>query len=107
MTESDPEPDDSQWLAEVGRRGWVILSKDQRIHQRQIEIAALLSSGAASFILTSAGTSGTDNAIAFTRAMPTIRQFLDKFERPFVATVTGAGVVKMLLTFADLIKKIE
>jgi hypothetical protein len=33
---------DADWLREVGRRGWVVLTKDQRIRRRQAEFQALL-----------------------------------------------------------------
>lgn len=32
---------DVDWLAEVGRRGWVVLSKDERIRRNRIEREAL------------------------------------------------------------------
>ncbi|MDQ3333327.1 MAG: hypothetical protein M3552_22225 [Planctomycetota bacterium] len=106
-TENERELNDSHWLKEVGRRGWVIVSKDQHVHRNQIELAALLSSGSASFILTSGEMTGMDSARAFLRAMPSIHRFLTKFPPPFVATVTASGDVKMFLTHSDLIKKIE
>lgn len=31
---------DVEWLAEVGRRGWVVLSKDERIRRNRIERGA-------------------------------------------------------------------
>jgi hypothetical protein len=37
---------DPVWLSEVGRNGWVLLTKDSRIRYRRNEMQALLSSGA-------------------------------------------------------------
>ena len=45
------DEDDSVWLSAVGERGWVVLTKDQRLRYRPLEIAALRSSGARVFIL--------------------------------------------------------
>ncbi len=33
---------DEEWLAEVGRRGWAVITKDARIRYRQTELAALV-----------------------------------------------------------------
>ena len=32
---------DEVWLAEVGSRGWIVLTKDRRFHNRVLEIAAI------------------------------------------------------------------
>lgn len=32
-----PDCEDSEWLAEVGRRGWVVLTKDAKFRYRQVE----------------------------------------------------------------------
>lgn len=42
---------DEDWLVEVGKRGWVVLSKDGRIERRHLEIEALKSAGVAAFIV--------------------------------------------------------
>lgn len=40
---------DTTWLAEDGKRGWVVLNKDARIRTNQLEREALLSAGVAAF----------------------------------------------------------
>jgi hypothetical protein len=37
----------ADWLAAVGRRGWVVLTKDHHIRTRQSELIALLAAGVA------------------------------------------------------------
>ena len=106
QTEHDPEADDSTWLREVGRRGWVILSKDQHLDRNQIELVALLESGAACFVLTAGSMTGHEMADAFLRAMPSIGKCLEKFPAPFVARLTAAGRVQMHLTQSGLIKRV-
>src|SRR5438876_11762880 len=61
---------DSVWLREVGKKGWVILTKDSRIRYRRNEMEALLSSGARSFVLVSRNLPGTEMAKIFVRALP-------------------------------------
>jgi hypothetical protein len=106
-TEREPEANDETWLREVGKRGWVILSKDQHLHRNQIEISGLLGSGAPSFVLT-AGTMGGDQmAETFIKAMPAIRRFLDRFEPPFLAKISATGRVSLFLSHSDLIKRLD
>jgi hypothetical protein len=47
-----PGTRDAQWLLEVGRRGWVVLTKDLRIRNRGIEIDAIIQGGVRAFVLT-------------------------------------------------------
>lgn len=101
------EAPDAQWLPEVGRRGWVILTKDRHLLTNQLEIIALLRSGAAAFVLRAADMTGDEMAAAFVAALPTIETFLAKFPRPFLATVTRSGNVSILETYAGLIKRVE
>lgn len=97
---------DADWLPEIGRNGWVVLTKDKYIERNQIELRALYDSGAASFVLVGGNMTGGQMAQAFLAAIPTMRRFLERFARPFVARVTATGHVRMYLTAARLIKKL-
>jgi len=100
-----PKTKDVDWLPVVGRRGWVILSKDKQLFHNNLEIVGLLQSGTASFILTSGNYTGQEMADAFVRALPHIRRMLIKFSPPFVATVSRQGTVRIKYTFDGLIRK--
>jgi hypothetical protein len=65
-----------------------------------------MKSGTASFVLTSNSASGPENAKAFCTALPTMIRFLKKFEMPFVASVTLASRVSILMRHPDMIRKI-
>src|SRR5688500_2008401 len=69
----DQDAADAEWLAEVGSRGWIVLSKDKNLKHNHIEIVALLKSGTYSFILTSGNYTGLEMARAFVAAMPDIK----------------------------------
>jgi predicted nuclease of predicted toxin-antitoxin system len=88
---------DAQWLPEVGRRGWVVLTKDRHIRTRQSELIALLGAGVAAFVLTAADLSGPEMARAFQRAVPRMRRILVGQPRPFVARVSPDGAVDLLV----------
>lgn len=94
-------PDES-WLLEVGRRGWVVLTKDRRIRHRQAEFQALLAANVAAFVLTSGNMTGAAMGRAFVLAYPRILKLLRDYERPFVVAVDAAGRVKLL---TDAVKR--
>lgn len=102
----DKDTPDDEWLAAVGRRGWIVLSKDKHLRHNLIEIAALLKSNTHSFILTSGNDTGQEMAEAFLAAMPDIKRIVAKFPPPLVATVTKSGTVKVVYTHDALIQKI-
>lgn len=89
---------DVDWLAEVGRRGWVVLTKDQRIRRRDAEFRALTGAGVAAFVLTAGNMTGTKMAEAFVRAYPRIQKALRSYSPPFIAAVDASGNVRMLTT---------
>ena len=53
---------DEEWLADVGRRGWAVITKDTRIRYRQTELAALVAGGVRAFVLTRGDLSGAEMA---------------------------------------------
>ena len=97
---------DTEWLPEVGRRGWVILSKDKHLRHNYLEIISILQSQAVAFLLTSGNFTGEEMAGAFLQAMPDIRKMLEKYSPPFIATVSKTGRVRMKYTIENLIDKV-
>lgn len=87
---------DEEWLADVGRRGWVVLTKDQRIRRRHAEFQALLAANVAAFVLTSGNLTGPATAAAFVNAYPRMQKTVRDYARPFVAAVDAAGKVNLL-----------
>ena len=47
---ADDAPD-AEWLAEAGRRGWAVLTKDKAVRRNALELAAILAGGVACFSL--------------------------------------------------------
>jgi len=71
------------WLRTVGERGWVVLTKDQRLRYRPLEIAALRASKARVFVLTAGNLRGVEIAATFLGALPQIFKFLCSVPGPF------------------------
>jgi predicted nuclease of predicted toxin-antitoxin system len=89
---------DTEWLPEVGRRGWVVLTKDHHIRTRQNELVALLTAGVAAFVLTAGDLAGPDMAQAFVRGLPKMNRMLVGQPRPFVARVSPGGLVTLIVS---------
>lgn len=86
-----PDEEDRIWLKTVGERGWVVLTKDQRLRYRPLEIAALRASNARVFVLTAGNLRGIEIAGAFVAALPRICRVLRAQPGPFVARVSQSG----------------
>lgn len=88
---------DEDWLVEVGKRGWVVLSKDGRIERRHLEIEALKAGGVAAFIVISTGLDGPQTAAVVLKAMARIQKLVASHTRPLLGRVYRTGEVKVLL----------
>jgi hypothetical protein len=97
-----PGADDEEWLPEVGRRGWIVLTKDDRIRYRTPERIALMKARVALFALASGNLRGEEMAQAFVKALPRMHRFLAKYHPPFIARVTRSGAVSMVLRSTEL-----
>lgn len=96
-----PDAKDEAWLSVAGKRGWIVLTKDDRIRYRTIERAALMRARVAMFVLASGNLRGEEMAQAFIAALPRIRRFLAKNRPPFIAKITKSGFVSMLFSDED------
>lgn len=89
-----PDCLDEDWLVEVGRRGWVVLTKDARIAYRRSECRAVLAAKVRMFVLVGGQLSGPDMAAAFTQARGRMQRFASAHDPPFIAKVYRDGTVK-------------
>jgi len=87
---------DEDWLLEVGRRGWAVITSDDRIRYRTLEREAATSAGVALFIFTGRRMRAPAQAEALVRALPAMSELLANRSRPFVAKVSRTGAVTVL-----------
>lgn len=78
---------DHIWLPEAAQRGWIILSRDEKILRRPIERDATIASGAALLVLVGASTRTGEIAENFLNTMPKILSFVESERKPFIAKV--------------------
>ncbi len=82
---------DVDWLAEVGRRGWVVLSKDERIRRNRIEREALEAAHVRAFFLTQQDITGQEMAVLFRNALPGMINRAVSEPAPFIFTISRSG----------------
>ena len=88
--------EDRIWLEHVGRKGWVVLTKDDRIRYREAEKQILLKSGVRAFVLTGGNLTGAEMAEAYRLAIGRMRRILQRASGALVATVTRTGRVTIV-----------
>ena len=98
---------DVDWLPNVGKRGWVVLTKDERIAKRNLERLAVASARIKMFVLVSQNLSGNDMAAAFLKAIPAMEQFIKTLSTPFIAKVYRDGRVETWKTPQELLDELE
>jgi len=84
------EPD-VRWLAEIGLRRWVVLTRDYRLRFRPHELAALRSAKVRAFIARAGNLSGPDLAKLFVDSLPKITQYANDHQPPFIFRITASG----------------
>jgi hypothetical protein len=93
---------DADWLPVVGRRGWIVLTKDTRIRHRPAEKYALLGAGVRAFAFTSGSLSGAQMSDAIVKALPKMLALLASQQGAFVARITATSDVAILLDGSPL-----
>lgn len=83
----DQDAADVDWMPEVARRGWPIISPDIRISRDRLEVEAIMTSGAAVFCLAGGHLTGEEKARNFLRCLPQIASVLERTPPPFIARV--------------------
>jgi predicted nuclease of predicted toxin-antitoxin system len=89
------DEEDRVWLATAGGRGWVVLTKDQKLRYRPLEIEALRASKARVFVLTAGNLRGVEIGAVFLAALPKMCKVLENVPGPFVARVSKSGKLTM------------
>jgi predicted nuclease of predicted toxin-antitoxin system len=84
---------DEDWLPEVGRRGWVVLTKDGSIAKRISERLAVASANIKLFVLVAQNLSGDDMIDIFSKSLPAMQTFAREHPPPFIAKVYKSGEV--------------
>jgi predicted nuclease of predicted toxin-antitoxin system len=101
---ADDAPD-AEWLAEAGRRGWVVLTKDKAVRRNALELAAILAGEVACFSLGHGNLKSDQMAQAFVAARSRMEKAVRRYDPPMTASVTASGHVSVLMTGGELLPK--
>lgn len=85
---------DEEWLVEVGRRRWYVITRDDRIRYRRLEAEAARSARVGMFVIVSKNLTGPQTAEIVIKALGRIRRFLAARRRPFIAKIHRDGSVE-------------
>lgn len=98
------DTEDTEWLAVVGEKKWVVLMGDKAIGRRALELEALLEAGVKAFVLTRGGLTASEQAEIFVAALPQMLPMVEENRFPFLAKVYLDGSVAIWKTEPKLQK---
>ena len=88
---------ETEWLPEIGRRGWLVITRDKRIRSRPGERKALLDAGVGCFILTQKQSlTRWEFLKLLTRTLDEMQSIFRETERPFVFGVSRTGELRLI-----------
>jgi hypothetical protein len=85
--------EDEAWLGVVGEKKWVVLTRDQMIGRRLLELDALLAAGVKAFVLVTHGLTDSENAKIIIDSIPKILGMVAQNRFPFIAKIRQDDVV--------------
>ena len=96
--------EDEDWLREVGKRNWVVLTKDKKIASRSLELEAVAEGNVRLFALVDGNVRGVVMAQAFVNALENMQRFIRGNQAPFIAKVYQSGLVKPYKNQKELLR---
>lgn len=87
------EASDSDWIREVSRRGWIILTRDENIRRNPLEMRALRSSKARAFNIRNAQATAEEIAYAFQLAARKMARIILANRPPYIVGISLRGEV--------------
>lgn len=86
---------DAKWLPEVGKKGWILLTRDQHIRYNALEHKQVVRAKVREFVITGGNLNKYELAQVLIKAIPAMRNLCAKQEPPFIATISKAGTVTL------------
>lgn len=86
---------DDEWLAQAGKNGWLVLTKDKHIRYRRAEFDAVVQAKVRLFVLTAGNITALEMGEVFVKALGRMTRTAAKHDAPFIACVTKGGSVSL------------
>ena len=87
---------DEDWIALVGRMGWVALTKDKNIRYRTAEIESIRKNSARIIVIRARNATGSEIAEILVNGRRRIGRFVENTLAPFVAVIYRSNRIKEL-----------
>lgn len=88
---------DTEWIPEVGQRGWVLITKDQNIRRNPIERAAYQDAKLRGFVVTGKNMGAKELAELLVRCLPGMVRRAGGRPGPVLFTISRGGVFTKLI----------
>ena len=98
---------DVDWLPEVGKRGWVVLTKDSSIGKNMLERMAVTRAEIKMFAFASQSISGKDMAAILLKEITLMQEFVRKNPAPFIAKIYRDGKISVWKDNQTLLKELQ
>jgi hypothetical protein len=86
---------DEEWLAEIGIRGWLCLTKDIKIGRNALQRLWVAKHGVKLFVFMSGNMTGQEMGESVANALGRIWRTANREKPPFIAKVYAAGQVRL------------
>jgi hypothetical protein len=88
---------DVEWIPEVARRDWVLITKDENIRRNPLERSAYEQSKSRGFVVTGKDMNGNDLAALLVRCLPGMARRVAGRPGPLLFTLTRQGTFSKLI----------
>jgi PIN like domain len=85
---------DDYWPPAVGHKQWIVVTKDEKIRYRPLELQALRDANVCAFIVISGNVTGAKMAEIIVSAMPRILNAIRSYKKPYICYVYKSGKVQ-------------
>ncbi len=89
-----PAAPDEDWIALVGRKGWVAVTKDRNVRYRMAELQAIRQHSARVVVIRMKNATGPEIADVLIKGRKRIALFTAKTPAPYVAGIQKSGTVR-------------
>jgi hypothetical protein len=96
----DPGTKDEIWLEEIGKKGWILITKDRRIRRRPLEIEALKTNNVGAFFLSGKSMGKWESIKQLVQSWEKIQEIAKNNPRPFAFQINRSGTKVEKLTLA-------
>jgi len=92
-----PDAKDEEWLSAVGRKQWIVVTRDERIRYRAAAKQAIRRAKVRAFVLTAQGNLRAEMlADNFLKGLTKVRRTISEQNPPFIARISRSGEIILL-----------